>query len=71
MTANGNRNGKSLLTAREAAQFLYAHINTIRRWSDEGILKSYRIGKRGDRRFSREDIALFLEQTLHKSEQAN
>ena len=67
MTANGNGNGKPLLTAREAAQLLYAHINTIRRWSDEGILKSYRIGTRGDRRFSRDDIALFLEQTSYKS----
>jgi excisionase family DNA binding protein len=69
MTTNGN--GKSLLTTRELARLLNVHINTIRRWSDNGILKSYRMGKRCDRRFSREDIALFLEQTSHKSVQAN
>jgi len=69
MTTNGN--GKSLLTTRELARLLNVHINTVRRWSDHGILKSYRIGKRGDRRFSREDVALFLEQTAHKSVQAN
>jgi hypothetical protein len=28
----------------------------VRRWADKGILKVYRIGSRGDRRFKREDI---------------
>jgi excisionase family DNA binding protein len=69
MSTNGN--GKSLLTTRQLARMLNVHINTVRRWSDQGTLKSYRIGKRCDRRFSREDIALFLEQTVHKSVQAN
>ena len=69
MTTNGN--GKSLLTTRELARLLNVHINTVRRWSDQGILKSYRIGARGDRRFSRDDIALFLEQTSHETVQTN
>jgi excisionase family DNA binding protein len=63
MVTNGN--GKSLLTTRELARLLNVHINTVRRWSDEGMLKSYRFGARGDRRFSRDDIALFLENNLH------
>ena len=50
----------SLLTVREAAQFLNIHVNTVRRWSDLGILKGYRIGPRGDRRFRREDVVAFL-----------
>ena len=58
-----NGNGKSLLTTRELARLLNVHINTVRRWSDQGILKSYRIGPRCDRRFSRDDIEMFLEQT--------
>jgi excisionase family DNA binding protein len=49
-----------MLTARELARFLNVHINTVRRWDASGMLKSYRIGARGDRRFSREDVALFL-----------
>jgi excisionase family DNA binding protein len=49
-----------MLTARELARLLNVHINTIRRWDESGMLKAYRIGPRGDRRFSREDIALFL-----------
>lgn len=49
-----------MLTAREIAHFLNVHINTVRRWSNSGMLKTYRIGNRGDRRFRREDVAAFL-----------
>jgi excisionase family DNA binding protein len=49
-----------MLTTSEVAQILNVHINTVRRWSNQGVIKSYRIGSRGDRRFRREDInALF------------
>jgi excisionase family DNA binding protein len=53
----------SMLTVRQVARILNVHINTVRRWDDKGMLKAYRIGPRGDRRFSREDIALFLADT--------
>jgi excisionase family DNA binding protein len=49
-----------MLTTSEVARILNVHINTIRRWSNQGILKAYRIGSRGDRRFKREDIAEFF-----------
>jgi excisionase family DNA binding protein len=45
-----------LITVRDAAQVLSVHGNTIRRWNDRGIIKAYRIGNRGDRRFSLKDI---------------
>ncbi|MDO8578025.1 MAG: helix-turn-helix domain-containing protein [Dehalococcoidales bacterium] len=45
-----------LITTTVAARMLNIHINTVRRWSDQGILKAYRIGPRGDRRFVREDV---------------
>lgn len=48
------------LTPRELARLLNVHINTVRRWSDRGLLKAHRIGPRGDRRFSKESIAEFL-----------
>ena len=50
----------SVLTVREVARFLNIHTNTVRRWSDLGILKGYRIGPRGDRRFRQEDVYAFL-----------
>lgn len=51
---------ESMLTIREVAQFLNLHINTVRRWDNRGILRSYRISHRGDRRFRREDVDAFL-----------
>ena len=51
-----------MLTINEVARLLSVHINTVRRWSNQGALKSYRIGSRGDRRFRREDIESFLAQ---------
>ena len=51
---------KGMLTIGEVTQLLNVHINTVRRWSNQGILKAYRIGHRGDRRFREEDIASFL-----------
>ena len=50
----------AMLTIREVSQLLKVHGNTLRRWSDQGILKAYRIGPRGDRRFRAEDIAVLL-----------
>ena len=51
-----------MLTINEVARLLNVHINTVRRWSNQGALKSYRIGSRGDRRFRQEDIENFLAQ---------
>jgi len=49
-----------MLTIREVAELLHIHSNTLRRWADQGIIRAYRITRRGDRRFMREDIAHFL-----------
>jgi excisionase family DNA binding protein len=68
---NGNGNGKSMLSTRELARLLNVHINTVRRWSDQGILKSYRIGPRRDRRFSRDDVAVFLSENFGQKAPVN
>ncbi len=57
---------ESMLTARQVADFLQVSISTVRRWSDKGMLKFYRIGSRGDRRYRRDDVMKFL----HESSQA-
>jgi excisionase family DNA binding protein len=51
---------KPMLTVKDVALLLHIHVNTARRWSDQGIIKSYRITRRGDRRFRREDILRYL-----------
>ena len=50
----------TMLTISDVANLLNVHINTVRRWSNQGILKVYRLGSRGDRRFRQEDITSFL-----------
>ena len=55
-----DRQMRPMLTVREVAELLHIHTNTVRRWSDQGVLRAYRIAHRGDRRFRREDVARFL-----------
>jgi excisionase family DNA binding protein len=51
-----------MLTIREVAKLLHVHPNTLRRWSDDGRLKAYRITSRGDRRFRQQDVINLLEE---------
>ena len=50
-----------LLTIAEVAQRLHAHPNSVRRWANQGLLRCYRMGVRGDRRFSSREVDAFLE----------
>jgi len=50
----------NLLTLGQVARLLHLHPNTVRRWSNKGVLKSYRICERGDRRFKNEDVNQLL-----------
>ena len=53
------QNGSRLLTVKEAAQILHVHENTLRRWTDQGVLSTFRIGPRGDRRLQEDDVNEF------------
>jgi len=55
-----NSRMEPMLSVREVARLLHVHSNTVRRWSDKGIIRVHRINHRGDRRFSREDISRIL-----------
>jgi hypothetical protein len=57
--ANDKQN-RDMRTVREASSLLHIHPNTLRGWSDQGIVKAYRIGPRGDGRFKLEDITKLL-----------
>jgi excisionase family DNA binding protein len=63
------RNISTMLTTSEVAELLNVHINTVRRWSNRGIIRAYRIGPRGDRRFQEQDIVGFLHE--FKTNQGN
>ena len=57
----------NMLTINEVAKVLHVHPNTLRRWADKGIIKSYCISSRGDRRFMSKDINQFLTQMYAQS----
>ena len=53
-------NMDDMLTVSEVARLLHVHPNTLRRWSNKGRIRSYRINPRGDRRYRLRDIEGFL-----------
>ena len=50
------KNLPDILTLKQACEVLNCHPNTLRNWDNEGTLKAIRFGKRGDRRYRKEDI---------------
>jgi len=63
VSVDGKRStgGDGLLSATDAGRILGVHPNTVRRWSNNGMIRAYRVGKRLDRRFRRTDLEKFLE----------
>ena len=54
-----------MLTTGEVARIFEVHTGTIRRWCEEGRLKSHRSGPRAHRVFSREDVAVaYLDKSI-------
>jgi excisionase family DNA binding protein len=59
------------LTTTEVAKRMHIHPNTVRRWTDQGKLNTQqRIGPRGARRFSEEEINNFRDVDLTSSQAA-
>jgi excisionase family DNA binding protein len=51
---------RPLLTARQVAERLHVHPNTVKRLIRSGALEAYRLGKRGDVRVSEAALARYL-----------
>ena len=56
-----------LLTITEVARMLHAHPNSVRRWANQGLLRCYRVGVRGDRRFKSDEVDQFLEAAYERN----
>ena len=56
--ANGSNS--TMLTVAQVSDLLNVHPNSVRRWADLELLPCYRIGFRGDRRFTPGDVDHFL-----------
>jgi excisionase family DNA binding protein len=50
----------SLLTARDVAKLLHLNVNTVRRWSKNGMIPAYRVNPRGHMKFNKDDVTDFL-----------
>ncbi len=62
LLANGEKEQlPRLLTVNQVAGWLNVHPNTVRRWDRQGVLVTYRIGTRGDRRFLHSDVEQLLQ----------
>jgi excisionase family DNA binding protein len=59
-SAKKNIPAAQILSASQVSRLLNIHINTVRRWSENGTLPAFRIGNRGDRRFYLKDIERFI-----------
>jgi len=61
MSKTKDRTASPLITLKEASRYLNVNPRTLARWSDEGLIVSYRVGSRGDRRFDREELEAYIE----------
>ncbi len=50
-----------MLTVREVARLLHIHTNTVRRWSNQGILNAYHIGSRVTADFGEKILTAFFQ----------
>jgi excisionase family DNA binding protein len=49
------------LTITEAAEFLQVSETSLRRWTNNGSLRCFRVGGRNERRFLKEDLLTFMQ----------
>ena len=61
------KTNSGMLTTTEVANLLYVHPNTVRHWTNKRLLRAYRLGPRGDRRFEREDVDSFIKHNYCES----
>lgn len=62
----GNEPNTRLLKVGEVASLLAIHPNTVRRWAAQGLIKAWRVGPRGHRRFDPSDVqALLSSEAVH------
>lgn len=58
---------KRLLRIKEAAEMLGVNPETLRRWDRSGKLKAVVISIRGDRRYKKEDVEVFIKRSKSTS----
>ena len=55
------------LNISEVARIFDVHVSTIRRWGEQGKIKSCHVGPRSEQKFRREDVAVaYLNRAIQK-----
>ena len=62
LPSNARDEQGTLLTVGQAADLLHVHPDTLRRWAAKGLLPTYRVGPRRDRRFPSIEVINLLRQ---------
>ena len=52
------------MTISNVAAFLGVHPNTVRRWSNNGLIQCFRLGPRNDRRFDLQHVMEMIRPTI-------
>ena len=65
MNSNNVPVEEPLLTIKQASNLLNCHPNTLREWDKTGYLKAIRIGKRGDRRYRKNEVLKIINKKDH------
>lgn len=56
------KNQEAPMSIASVAALLGVHPNTVRRWSDEGAISCFRLGRRGDRRIEPQSVRELMTQ---------
>jgi len=49
-----------LFSVNQVANIFHVHPSTLRRWSDQGLIRSFRLNSHGDRRYRKFDVYHFI-----------
>lgn len=58
-------NEPEILTIQEVAEILNVSTQTLRRWDNQGIIKSFRATKTHPRRYHKADVIKYLQSSPH------
>ena len=57
---HGKNGNETILTVREVCLYFGVHHDTIIRWSNRGLINTYRLSPNGHRRFKLSDVKALL-----------
>jgi len=63
-------NHSTRLTVNQVSSKLFISPSTVRRLSDRGVIKCFRLGPRGDRRYKEKDVEQLVKEISKEEEES-